>query len=367
MNVTLAKTLTPATGEVDDVEWPAELAPAECPLSLRTERLIDAPAERVWAWLVRTDAWPDWFRGARAVRSTSGPELAVGARVRWWLMGAPAHATVRRLRPVELLEWEGGGPGVRAYHSWRLERVGEKTRVISSETARGPLARAWPAALRSIIQRTHDICLDGLARVSVTPPPPASSAPVDGAADPLSAHHLGFFGRTLAAHRDGRNRLVHLVATVVGYSSILSLLARIPTGVDLGIVLAVLTLLYFLPFEPLAALLVAGSALASRLWLGPRFGQLGVGALAGIGVPLGVFLAFNLFGVWTHHLFDDPILAPRSRERLVTRLFKTMHTILFSSVHFVAFGLFAIGWRPALRARIEAAARHEAARMGIDS
>jgi hypothetical protein len=40
---------------------------------------------------------------------------------------------------------------------------------------------------------------------------------------------------------------------------------------------------------------------------------------------------------------------------------------LFSSVHFVSFGLFALGWRPALRARVQAAAGVEAERMGIAS
>jgi uncharacterized protein YndB with AHSA1/START domain len=355
-----------------DTDWPAELSPADCPIALRTERLIDAPPERVWSWLVRTDVWPDWFQGARAVRSTSGRELAVDARVRWWMMGAPAHATIRRLRPNELLAWEGGGPGARAYHEWRLKRVGDKTRVmtrvISSETARGPLATVLPSLLRAILRRSHDQCLAGLARVCASPPPPVwSAASPETAANPFAAHHLRYFGRTLAAHRDGRNRLVHLVATVVGFSCILSMLARIPLGVDVGALLALFTLLYFLPFEPLAAAIVGLSALASRLILGPRFGQVGVGTLAGIGVPLGIFLAFNLFGVWTHHLFDDPILAPRSHERLLVRLLKTGHTILFSSVHFVSFGLFALGWRPALRARVVAAAGAEAERMGIAS
>jgi hypothetical protein len=348
---------------VSEVDWPQSLAPADCPVALRTERLVDAPPEIVFAWLLRTDSWPEWFAGVHGVRSTSGHWLKVGAQVRWWMSGAPAHATIRRLQAPELVEWEGGGPGVRAYHSWRLERAGEQTRIISNETARGPLASLMPGALTAILQRGHDRCLDGLSRVSSAAPPEESEPTVA----PLTAHHLRSFGRTLAAHRDGRNRLVHLVATVVGFSCILSMLARIPAGVDVGLLLAAFTLLYFLPFEPLAALLVGASALGARLLLGPRFGQVGVGSLAGIGIPLGLFLALNLFGVWTHHLFDDPILAPRSRERLWMRLAKTAHTILFSSVHFVAFGLFALGWRPELSARITAAARGEAERMGIAS
>jgi uncharacterized protein YndB with AHSA1/START domain len=351
------------TDVVDATEWPAELSPAACPITLRNERIIDAPPERVFAWLTRADAWPAWFAGVRAVRATAGRELTVGARVRWWMMGAPSYAIIRRLRQNELLAWEGGGPGARAYHEWRLERVGDKTRVISSESARGLLATLAPSLLRAILQRTHEQCLAGLARVSVSAPPDAAAV-VPGA---FTAHHLRYFGRTLATHRDARNRLVHLFATLVGFSCILSLLARIPVAVNVGGLLAALLLIYFAPFEPLAALVVGLSALAARLVLGPRFGQVGVGPLAGIGVPLAIFLAFNLFGVWTHHLFNDPILAPRSRDPLPVRLLKTGHTILFSSVHFVSFALFAVGWRPDLHARVVAAARVEAERMGIAS
>src|SRR5207237_6148771 len=91
--------MTPTT--TDEPDWPDELAPADCPITLRTERLIDAPPERGWSWLVRTDVWPDWFQGVSAVRATSGRDLSVGARVRWWMMGAPAHATIRQLRANE--------------------------------------------------------------------------------------------------------------------------------------------------------------------------------------------------------------------------------------------------------------------------
>ncbi len=40
--------------------WPADMAPAECPIHVTNERVIDAPAERIWQWLVR-------FGGGRGV------------------------------------------------------------------------------------------------------------------------------------------------------------------------------------------------------------------------------------------------------------------------------------------------------------
>jgi uncharacterized membrane protein YGL010W len=193
-----------------------------------------------------------------------------------------------------------------------------------------------------------------------------STIPLSASASPLHAHHVRYFARNLAAHRDARNRLVHLVATVVGFCCLVSMLARVSLGpTDLGTLLAVGAVLYFAPFEPLAAALLAAAATAARLLLGPRFGQAGVGPLPGLGVALGVFLAFNLFGVYTHYLFDDPIVAEGSTEKLPVRLAKTLHTILFSSGHFLTFGLFALGYRPRLRAEIEAEVQHQAARMGL--
>jgi uncharacterized membrane protein YGL010W len=186
-----------------------------------------------------------------------------------------------------------------------------------------------------------------------------------GAAAGFAAHHVRYFARNLAAHRDRRNRWVHLVATVVGFCCLVSMLARVPIGrTDLGTVLAATTVLYFVPFEPLAAAIVGAAVLLARLTLGASFGQASLGPLAGLGIPLGVFLIFNLTGVATHQLFDDPIVASGSTEKRIVRLLKTVHTIAFSSVHFVTFGLFELGYRPALRAQIQQAARAQAEAWG---
>src|SRR4051812_25545500 len=111
---------------MERTEWPKGMEPTACPVALRTERVIDAPPERVWSWLSRADLWSDWFAGAHQVRWSGGPDLAVGTTLRWRMSGNAAHAVVHRCRPNELLEWEGGGLGVRAYHAWRLEPVGDK-------------------------------------------------------------------------------------------------------------------------------------------------------------------------------------------------------------------------------------------------
>jgi uncharacterized membrane protein YGL010W len=184
-----------------------------------------------------------------------------------------------------------------------------------------------------------------------------STIELSSEAAPLHAHHVKYFARQLAAHRDPRNRLVHLAATVVGFCCLVSMLARVPLGPsDLGTLLALAAVVYFAPFEPLAAALLATAVGTARLLAGPHFGQAGSGVVAGLGVPLAIFLVFNLFGVYAHFLFDDPLVAEHSTEKLPVRLAKTLHTILFSSGHFLAFALFALGYRPSLRAEIERAA-----------
>jgi uncharacterized membrane protein YGL010W len=174
-------------------------------------------------------------------------------------------------------------------------------------------------------------------------------------------HHLYFLARNRVAHRDWRNRAVHLVATIIGFCTIVSMLARIALphhpACNLGLLLAVGTTLYYVAFEPLATAIVTCAWITVSFVLGPDFGQTGRSAAAGIGVPLGIFLAFNLTGVWTHSLFNDPIIDDHAVDPIWKRLLETLHTILFSSVQFVTFALLDAGYRPELRAQLARAER----------
>jgi hypothetical protein len=167
---------------------------------------------------------------------------------------------------------------------------------------------------------------------------------------------MHFLARNRSSHRDARNRAVHLVATVVGFCCLVSMLARLHVpghaAWNAGTALGVITVAYYAPIEPLATAIVAAAWLGMGLVLGPSYGQAGAPPLLGELVPLGVFLAFNLTGVWTHRIFKDAIIDPHSVEPVWKRLLKTAHTILFSSVQFVTFALLDLGYRPALKARL---------------
>jgi len=169
-------------------------------------------------------------------------------------------------------------------------------------------------------------------------------------------HHLYFLARNRAAHRDARNRAVHLVATITGFCSIVAMLARLQVpgqpALNAGLLFAVATVAYYAPFEPLATAIVAAACVCAVALFGPDFGQSHTSAWIGLGVPLLTFLVPNLTGVWTHRLFGDPILDPKAVDPVWKRLLKTVHTILFSSVQFVTFALLDLGYRPALHAQL---------------
>jgi hypothetical protein len=154
-------------------EWPSRSAPADCPVFVHNEIVVDAPPERVWRWLVRADRWPEWFARASRVRiEGGGPALTEGSVVSWRMLGAGIRVTVRRADGARALDWEGGAAGVHAYHAWLLDPLPDgRTRVITEETERGPVPSLLRWYLRGALHKAHEEWLVGLARIATTGDP----------------------------------------------------------------------------------------------------------------------------------------------------------------------------------------------------
>ena len=80
--------------------WPPGLEPASCPVFVSNEHEVAAPPEVAWKWLCRADLWPTWFRASSKVLFEGGPspELGLGSRVVWRMLGATIRVTVGRSR-----------------------------------------------------------------------------------------------------------------------------------------------------------------------------------------------------------------------------------------------------------------------------
>jgi uncharacterized protein YndB with AHSA1/START domain len=150
--------------------WPEGLTPASSPVYVYDEVTIQAPPDVVWERLTRADRWPTWFPRAKNVRfEAGGPVLGVGTIVVWDMLGATIRVTVRRADAPAVLAWEGGGPGVHAYHAWLLVPAGRGTRVVTVETERGPVPSLLGFYLRGALHDAHEEWLRGLAKVATSP------------------------------------------------------------------------------------------------------------------------------------------------------------------------------------------------------
>lgn len=116
-------------------------------VDLRTEALVPAPPERVWAVLTDFESFPDWNPLVLVARGT--PEL--GARVQLHVphLASPGKtvrmaARIIRFEPGRELAWVGGVPGLfRGEHYWSLSPAAGGTRLQHGERFGGIVPRIW--------------------------------------------------------------------------------------------------------------------------------------------------------------------------------------------------------------------------------
>jgi hypothetical protein len=115
---------------------------------IRTERLIAASPDRVWAVLADFRRWPEWNP---LNLSAEGP-LEKGARVRMTfrnLAGRPGSVIRQTVRlvacePGRELAWTGDVPLLfQGRHGFLLTPEGAGTRVVQTEALSGLLPASW--------------------------------------------------------------------------------------------------------------------------------------------------------------------------------------------------------------------------------
>ena len=153
------------------IRWPDRYHPSRAPVHVRNERVIDAPAEVVWAWLVRAEQWPEWYPNSGSVRVTKGPQdgLALGTEFSWRTFGVALRSTVMECDAPARLAWNAIGFGVDAYHAWMIEgRDASSCRVLTEETQYGGLARLGAALFPRRMWEGHEVWLARLAERAAT-------------------------------------------------------------------------------------------------------------------------------------------------------------------------------------------------------
>ena len=150
--------------KADQIVWPIQYEPANCPVHVRNELEMASAPETVWAWLIRAQLWPTWYPNSANIQFLSGqpPDLAFGTRFRWKTFGVTIESTVLEFVPYERLAWDAHGTGLNAYHAWLIQKTEQGCNTITEETEGGGIARLGRALRPSRMEQQHQIWLEGL-------------------------------------------------------------------------------------------------------------------------------------------------------------------------------------------------------------
>ncbi|MBV9108809.1 MAG: SRPBCC domain-containing protein [Gemmatimonadetes bacterium] len=156
------------------IRWPERYHPDVAPVHVRNEIVSPAPAEALWAWLVRAALWPSWYPNSSRMEFLEGdpPDLALGTLFRWRTFGVTITSRVVEFVPGERIAWSADGMGVDAYHAWLLQPAEGGTRVLTEETQYGWLARTGDLVLPRRMGKHHQIWLEALSRQAQSGFPP---------------------------------------------------------------------------------------------------------------------------------------------------------------------------------------------------
>lgn len=159
-------------GPGGSIRWPARFRPDRAPVHVRNEIEVEAPPERVWAWLVRATRWPEYYPNASHVRvEGGGPDLRAESRFRWRTFGVSLRSQVEEFEPVERLAWSARGMGVDVYHAWLLSLRASGCHVLTEESQYGALARLDHTLRPRRMGRWHQLWLEKLRDRAVAGPP----------------------------------------------------------------------------------------------------------------------------------------------------------------------------------------------------
>jgi uncharacterized membrane protein YGL010W len=178
----------------------------------------------------------------------------------------------------------------------------------------------------------------------------------------MNRHHLGFFLPQWIEHKSPANLRTHVVIYAISWLAVVTLLSQIPApitvpllGRNMGAVFTVLSVLYWLPAD--LAVGVAAAAWTAA-WAHLPFAPWGPGHgwFVGVALPLGVFTAMGVTAYFAHayHHEHGDFMKGHSR---VEAVLETVHSLVWAPFYFWLIALLRAGYRPGLRAFLDAGER----------
>lgn len=189
--------------------------------------------------------------------------------------------------------------------------------------------------------------------------PATTSAPP---APLLNAHHLPFVLRQWIEHKIPENLRLHVWINGIGWLGLMTLLSQVPMpisvpllGANAGAWFTVFSVLYWLPVDRLVPLLVGAMTVGWALVPFAPWGP-GHGWIFGVLLPLLVFTAMGLTALYAHIYHHEHCEFMKGDPPLQAVL-ETTHAVIWGPFHFWLEALLHAGWRPELKAGLDAQER----------
>jgi len=129
--------------------------------SIRTEIVIDAPPERVWAALTSFDGYREWNPCIRRIGGKAGPDETLRITIRFgWLPPIRFKARIERFSQNVTLGWRGVlfGGLLEGFHWFELHSLdsSQRTRFVHCETFNGVLSTPVFVMLAGLFRQSYD-------------------------------------------------------------------------------------------------------------------------------------------------------------------------------------------------------------------
>jgi uncharacterized protein YndB with AHSA1/START domain len=144
----------------------------DAPVVGRSEIEIAASPEAVWDVLTAFERWPSWNPDVKSMAFDG--TVAPGSVFRWKAGPGTITSRIEQVEAPGFIAWTGRTLGIKAIHTWQLERQDGGTLVRTQESYDGLVARL----LRGSLQKTLDGALaNGLRHLKAEVEANAGTAP----------------------------------------------------------------------------------------------------------------------------------------------------------------------------------------------
>lgn len=155
-----------ANGE--KMNWPTYFEPSESPIFVHNEIEINATPEKVWAILINTKDWKNWYNGAGDVETIDAEKLKANTKFNWRSLKMNVASEVKQYEPNKRLAYTVKTKGVDTYHVWLITATPNGCKIITQETQHGFKCKMGKFFKSKQIVEAHQRGVESLKKLAET-------------------------------------------------------------------------------------------------------------------------------------------------------------------------------------------------------